>query len=292
MEYILGTAQFGLDYGISNSGGKINDEDLIKTLVCAKQYGVRYLDTANVYGDAENRIGEMSELTKEFGLITKAAHAKSENCVKDNIKLIKSELRKSLQKMKRSAVDVLLIHNMEDISGQDGKEIYRALKEIKASGLAKKIGVSVYTVEEADEVSTNYALDVLQFPISAFDQTFDRSGILKDLKERGIELHARSIFLQGLLLMDLTDLHSYFDPIKPLIARYTELLKSVGLNVLDGALNYVKQVKEIDAVVFGVQDKVELVGTLQSLESPLTSIDYEEFAVSDPNMINPSMWKI
>lgn len=292
MEYILGTAQFGLDYGVSNSSGKVSDDELIKILVYAKRYGVQYLDTANVYGNSENRIGEMSELTKEFGLITKTTHAKSKHCVKENIKLINSELKKSLKKMKRSAVDVLLIHNLEDITGQDGDEIYTALEEIKASGLAKKIGVSVYTVREAEQVYTNYSIDVLQFPLSAFDQAFDRSGILKDLKKHGVELHARSVFLQGLLLMQDVDVNSYFDPIKPLIGQYTEFLKSAGLNAVDGALNYLKQVNEVDAVIFGVQDSRQLVHTLDSLEAPPISIDYDEFAVFDRNMINPSMWRM
>ena len=292
MEYILGTAQFGLDYGVSNTSGKVSDDELIKIQVYAKRYGVQYLDTANVYGNSENRIGEMSELTKEFGLITKTTHAKSKHCVKENIKLINSELKKSLKKMKRSAVDVLLIHNLEDITGQDGDEIYTALEEIKASGLAKKIGVSVYTVREAEQVYTNYSIDVLQFPLSAFDQAFDRSGILKDLKKHGVELHARSVFLQGLLLMQDVDVNSYFDPIKPLIGQYTEFLKSAGLNAVDGALNYLKQVNEVDAVIFGVQDSRQLVDTLGSLEAPSISIDYDEFAVFDRNMINPSMWRM
>ena len=292
MEYILGTAQFGLDYGISNSSGEVSDEELKKILVYAKQYGVRYLDTANVYGNSESRIGEMSELTKEFGLITKTMHTESKKSLKANIQLINIELEKSLKKLKRSSVDILLIHNFEDLSGKDSEEIYKALEKIKASGLAKKIGVSVYTVDEAEEVNSKYLLDVLQFPISAFDQTFDRSGILKRLKKRGVELHARSIFLQGLLLMNLADIHSYFEPIKPLIQRYKEQLQSAGLTTVDGALNYVKQIKEIDAVIFGVQNKNQLAVTLDSLQSSPKSIDYKEFAVSDRNIINPSMWQI
>lgn len=292
MKYILGTAQFGLDYGISNSSGEISDEELKKILVCAKQYGVRYLDTANVYGNAESRIGEMFELTREFGLITKTTHMDSKKSLKSNITLINVELEKSLKKLKRTSVDVLLIHNVEDLSGKDSEEIFRALEKIKASGLAKKIGVSVYSVDEAEEFSSKYLLDVLQFPISAFDQTFDRSGILKRLKKRGIELHARSIFLQGLLLMNFSDIHSYFEPIMPLIQRYKEQLQSVGLNKIDGALNYIKQVKEIDAVIFGVQNKNQLAATLDSLKSSPKLIDYKEFAVSDRNIINPSMWQI
>ena len=113
MKLTLGTAQFGLDYGISNSSGEVSDEELKKILVSAKQFGVRYLDTANVYGDSESRIGEMTELTKSFGVITKTRHTQAKKSLKENIKLIYIELEKSLKKLKRPYVDILLIHNAD-----------------------------------------------------------------------------------------------------------------------------------------------------------------------------------
>ena len=79
MDIVLGTAQFGLDYGVSNSGGEISDDELSRILDYARKYGVQYLDTANVYGDSEIRIGEMCELTKAFGLITKITHTRSKS---------------------------------------------------------------------------------------------------------------------------------------------------------------------------------------------------------------------
>lgn len=292
MKYILGTAQFGLDYGVSNSRGRVSDKDLIKIFGYADNHGVQYLDTANVYGNSEDRIGKLFELTRKFDLITKTAHTKASDSVTDKISLIKNELVKSLQKMKRSAVDILLIHNLDDILGPDGGLVFQALEEIKAAGLTKKIGVSVYTVEEAETIFSNYPIDVLQFPLNVFDQSFDRSGILKKLKINGVELHARSVFLQGLLLMPNNDLDVYFDRVKPIAAEYFDFLKGAGLSKVEGALNYLKQVKEVDAVVFGVQDTQQLAHTLSSLESPPVWIDYMPFAIFDRNITNPSLWEL
>ena len=292
MKYILGTAQFGLDYGVSNNNGKINDEEIIRILKCANNCGVEYLDTANVYGDSETKIGQLSALTKKFKLITKTAHTKLSNSAKENIQLINHELNQSLKKMQRRHVDILLIHNVEDILSDDGAEIYQSLEKIKSSGLTKKIGVSVYDVEELVEVISKYSVDIVQFPLNVFNQTFHRSGILTEIKIKGVELHARSVFLQGLLLMQRSHIDAYFEPIKPVISEYLEFLEKVNLNPVEGALNYVKQVQEVDAVIFGVQDCNQLIETVHSLESKAVTVDYKDFAILEKNMINPSMWEV
>ena len=202
MKYILGTAQFGLDYGVSNNDGKIGKHDILKILEAAIDSKVDYLDTANVYGDAEKIIGNFSDLTKNFKLITKTAHTKSNLKFEQSIKLINSELIGSLEKMRRQSVDVLLFHNVKEILLPNGHKLFHALQEIKLSGLANKIGVSVYNLEELDQVMSKYSVDVIQFPLNVFNQSFLRSGKLRELKDKGIELHARSVFLQGILLMD------------------------------------------------------------------------------------------
>ena len=292
MKYVLGTAQFGLEYGISNTSGSVSQEELFKIFDYGFNHGVQYLDTANAYGNSEWRIGELFQLTKKFQIITKTAHTKLTNTASENIALINNELKESLQKMKRSSVETLLIHNINDITGPSGELFFEALERIKASGLTKKIGVSVYTVEEAKMVSDRYTIDVLQFPLNVFDQNFQRSGILKTLKLKGIELHARSVYLQGLLLMQDKNPHVYFSSIKPIILEYFSFIQSLGLNEVEAALNYLKQVQELDAVVFGVQNSDQLAQTLSSLSAPPVPIDYTKFAIFDHNITNPSLWQI
>tara|TARA_Y100000768_G_scaffold59266_1_gene39961 strand:- start:215 stop:1096 length:882 start_codon:yes stop_codon:yes gene_type:complete len=292
MQYILGTAQFGLDYGVSNKLGKIRDEEIKNILICAKEYGVQYLDTANAYGDSEEKIGELSSLTNSFKIITKTAHLDSFVRSSEKTKFLKSQLLKSLEKLQRSYVDTLLVHNSYDINASGGSRFYDCLMEIKSSGYAKKIGVSVYHREELDVILEKYPFDVVQFPINVFNQTFNFNEYLHELKQKNIELHARSVFLQGLLLMSMNDINGYFNPIKPIIRKYFDFVKSTGLDKVSASLNFIKQINCLDAVVFGVQRSCELEEILDALESNCIQLDYSDFASDNDKMINPSNWKI
>lgn len=290
MKYVLGTAQFGLNYGISNSTGKVSSNNIEQILRTAIHQGVNYLDTANVYGDAEEKIGKFFDLTKQFKLITKTAHTKEDYKIKENIQFIKKELIISLDKMKRDKVDILLVHDTKDILNKEGSEFFRSLIEIKDSGIANRIGVSVYTMQELSEILEKYSVDVVQLPLNVFNQNFLKSGILKELNRKGIEIHARSVFLQGLLLMKTSELNDYFNKIKVLHSSYQEVVFRNKLSLVEGALNFIKSVKEIDAIIFGVQDSTQLNEIINSLETKLIDIDYKNFSVDDESITNPSKW--
>ncbi|MBL51956.1 MAG: aryl-alcohol dehydrogenase [Candidatus Marinimicrobia bacterium] len=290
MKYVLGTAQFGLNYGISNSTGKVSSNNIEQILRTAIHQGVNYLDTANVYGDAEEKIGKFFDLTKQFKLITKTAHTKEDYKIKENIQFIKKELIISLDKMKRDKVDILLVHDTKDILNKEGSEFFRSLIEIKDSGIADRIGVSVYTMQELSEILEKYSVDVVQLPLNVFNQNFLKSGILKELNRKGIEIHARSVFLQGLLLMKTSELNDYFNKIKVLHSSYQEVVFRNKLSLVEGALNFIKSVKEIDAIIFGVQDSTQLNEIINSLETKLIDIDYKNFSVDDESITNPSKW--
>tara|TARA_B100000700_G_scaffold49723_1_gene52666 strand:- start:988 stop:1866 length:879 start_codon:yes stop_codon:yes gene_type:complete len=290
MKYVLGTAQFGLNYGISNSTGKVSSNNIEQILRTAIHQGVNYLDTANVYGDAEEKIGKFFDLTKQFKLITKTAHTKEDYKIKENIQFIKKELIISLDKMKRDKVDILLVHDTKDILNKEGSEFFRSLIEIKDSGIADRIGVSVYTMQELSEILEKYSVDVVQLPLNVFNQNFLKSGILKELNRKGIEIHARSVFLQGLLLMKTSELNDYFNKIKVLHSSYQDVVFRNKLSLVEGALNFIKSVKEIDAIIFGVQDSTQLNEIINSLETKLIDIDYKNFSVDDESITNPSKW--
>ena len=290
MKTILGTAQFGLDYGISNTTGKLNSHHIENILNTAIRLGVNYLDTANVYGDAEEKLGKFSELTKQFKLITKTAHTKENLNIEDNIKFIHEELLLSLEKMKRENIDIFLFHNTSDILNESGSDFFNAMLEIKESELRKRIGASVYSVQELKRVIDNYSLDVIQLPLNVFNQNFLKLGILDELKDREVEIHVRSVFLQGLLLMETGELDDYFDSIKQLHSDYRDTLSINKLSPVQGALNFLKSVDQIDAVIFGVQDSKQLTEIINSLESNFIDMDYSDFCVDDELITNPSKW--
>ena len=292
MNFILGTAQIGNDYGVSNKFGKVSDEDFRKVLEIAKKSGVNYLDTASNYGDSEERIGKFYELTKDFLLITKTANSSKQLSTKSKIKFIKEEFINSLKKTKREKVEILLVHDAADIMGCNGCEIYDSLTELKKKGLVNKLGVSVYSVNDLKKISSEISIDVLQYPINVFNQEFLNCKEINLLKESGVELHARSIFLQGILLMKTSELDDYFNAIKRDHKKYLNFLKDKNLSRLMGAVNFIKTINEIDAAVFGVQNHKELKEIIHAFNSKTVNLEYKNFFIKNKKITNPSFWKI
>ena len=292
MNYILGTAQIGNDYGVSNKFGKVSDEDFRKVLETAEKSGVNYLDTASNYGDSEERIGKFYELTKDFLLITKTANSSKQLSTKSKIKFIKEEFINSLKKTKREKVEILLVHDAADIIGCNGCEIYDSLIELKKKGLVNKLGVSVYSVNDLKKISSEISIDVLQYPINVFNQEFLNCKEINLLKESGVELHARSIFLQGILLMKTNELDDYFNVIKRDHKKYLNFLKEKNLSRLMGAVNFIKTINEIDAAVFGVQNHEELKEIIHAFNSKIVNLKYKNFFIKNKKITNPSLWKI
>ncbi len=292
MKYILGTAQFGLNYGVSNTSGKIKRDEIQKILKYAIDAGVQYLDTANIYGESETKIGTFSELSDNFNIITKTTTFREKIKTNKKVKLIHDEFLKSLTKLSRQNVYALLIHDPMLILSEDGAEVFNALNKLKNLGLVEKIGVSVYTFNELEEILSLYSIDIVQFPLNVFNQSFGNSKYLKELKKKGIELHARSIFLQGLLLMSSDKLNFYFNPIKKKYTEYEKMLSNEKITKLQGALNYIKQFNELDGIVFGVQNHTELKEIIEALNLKTISLPFKDFAIEDESFNNPSNWKL
>ena len=292
MKYILGTAQFGLNYGVSNTSGKIKRDEIQKILKYAIDAGVQYLDTANIYGESETKIGTFSELSDNFNIITKTTNFREKIKTNKKVKLIHDEFLKSLTKLSRQNVYALLIHDPMLILSEDGAEVFNALNKLKNLGLVEKIGVSVYTFNELEEILSLYSIDIVQFPLNVFNQSFGNSKYLKELKKKGIELHARSIFLQGLLLMSSDKLNFYFNPIKKKYTEYEKMLSNEKITKLQGALNYIKQFNELDGIVFGVQNHTELKEIIEALNLKTISLPFKDFAIEDESFNNPSNWKL
>ena len=292
MKYILGTAQFGLDYGISNKKGKLKISDIERILIKAKEKKVDYLDTASSYGEAETTIGNLYDLTCDFKIITKTAHFKKEYSHLQNIDRVTNEFNHSLDKMKRPFADVLLIHNTENILGETGYDLFAALEKIKDSGKALKIGVSVYTTNELFELCRNFPIDFVQYPLNVYNQSFLESSLLYDLKLKGIELHARSIFLQGLLLIPPKKLSSYFESIRKHHEKYYEFLDKNNLSSIEGALNFLTYADNLDGIVFGVESCNQLSDVIDTLKNVSYDLDYRKFKVDDEKITNPSNWRI
>lgn len=279
----IGTVQFGLDYGISNKTGKTSRQEAKTILELAAELGIDMLDTAAAYGDSECVLGEALTSSHDFSIVTKVPAASTPDALEQHF-------MSSLERLKQPFLYGLLMHNPDDLLGQDGPQLMDRMLTLKAKGLVKKIGISVYTPEQVTQVLARFPIDLIQIPLNIFDQRFLQNNFLAELKQLGIEIHVRSAFLQGLLLMEAdANLQPYFAPFKTHIENYHAERKRLGFNPLQAALGFVLSVKEVDRVVIGVNNAEQL----REICKQAVVVDkkfFNSFINHDVKLINPSYW--
>lgn len=290
MKLGLGTAQLGLDYGISNPYGMASPEDSFDIIRVAAECGIRYLDTAPIYGSSEVRIGGSLPAPNPFAIITKTPCFGSGEITLAQEELVEQAFRRSLRHLRQSAVYGLLVHNTSDLFLPGGPRIYARMCKLKAEGLVAKIGVSVYNSEQIEQALRNFDIDLIQLPLNVFDQRLIMNGCLVDLKRRGIEVHARSVFLQGVLLMQPESLPRFFDSARDHIRGYWRELAELGVTPLEAALRFAADIPETDVILCGAARAAELRQIRDALEAPCPLSDFSRFALTDPAILNPSTW--
>ena len=288
MKIGLGTVQFGLDYGISNAAGKTPASEAAIIIAEARMSGVRVLDTAPAYGDSEGVVGRNLGEDHPFAIVTKTAPIGTRFTAAD-LPLVSSTFRESMRRLRQKSIHGLLVHRVEDLLGPDGDALYRWLEEIKAEGAVRRIGASVYTSEQVDALMSRFALDLVQLPFNVLDQRMRTRGALDRLKDAGVEIHARSAFLQGLLLMEPDALSPFFAPIRTTLKSYRSLLKDQSLTPLQGALGFAIGIEQIDSVVCGVNDAAQFRDIVASAQ-PLDPDAFARFAIEDADFLDPSRW--
>ena len=195
-----------MNYGIANKTGKISDLEMNRILNKAKDNNILTIDTAKSYGDCEQKLGK--QVVDEFKVITKVSNlTQPRNNTND---FVLEELKDSLGKLNLNNLDTLLLHRSKDLLDYKKNEIYESLILCKEAGLINKIGISADNVSDVESIINIFDIDVVQFPFNIFNRELIESGLLKVLKNKKIEVHARSIFLQGLLLME-KELNPYFN---------------------------------------------------------------------------------
>lgn len=294
MKVGIGAVQFGMNYGVSNSAGKPSTAEIKKILDIAASNRVRIIDTATIYGNSEEVLGMTWPNCYSFNVVTKTARFSKPVIKEADAQQLEDTLNRSLRNMRIPSVYGLLIHHADDILVDGGQLLIEKMLELKQKGLIEKIGVSVYTAEQIDRVLDKYCVDLIQLPISILDQRLLQSGHIKKLKKNGIEIHARSVFLQGLLLMDPETLPSYFDAIKAHLLKYREYLKRYNMSSLEAALNFVLQQPEINTAIVGVNTSLEFQEIMSAAKYNKLeqSFNYSIWAVEDENIINPSLWRL
>lgn len=285
MKLALGTVQFGLEYGIANQSGRVRPEDVKSILEKALAQGVDTLDTAIAYGNSESTLGQAG--AGNWRIVTKLP-AISDGC-NDIAGWVEAQIEGSLKRLGISQLHAVLLHRPEQLLGKVGKSLAAALQDLKAQGIARKIGVSVYGPEQLDSLRSEMQFDLVQIPLNILDRRFVGSGWARRLKAQGAELHVRSVFLQGLLLMPPTQRPEKFARWNDVWAEWARWLDETGLTPLEACLGYVLGIEEVDRIVVGVDSAKQLQDIFSASNSALPSLpNWPEHIETD--LINPSRW--
>ena len=285
MRLALGTVQFGLLYGVANKSGQVSQVEAKSMLRIASENGIDTLDTAIAYGESEKCLGEIG--VENFKLVTKLP-AMPNGCLDIN-NWIHEQVTSSLLLLGVEKLYGFLLHKSQDLLGPDGPELYRALDSLKEKGLVKKIGVSIYSPNELESLKKDFSFDLIQAPFNLIDQRLLHSGWMKKLKDSGVEIHTRSVFLQGLLLMKETDIQPKFSPWKHLWKKWHDWLAENNVSALQGSLAFPLSFPEIARVVVGADSHHQLKEIINAT-SNLLNTDLPNLLSADENLINPVNW--
>jgi spore coat polysaccharide biosynthesis protein SpsF (cytidylyltransferase family)/aryl-alcohol dehydrogenase-like predicted oxidoreductase len=274
----IGTVQFGQAYGISNHRGQVPFEEARAILTRAAQAGIGLLDTAANYGEAEEVLSRMD--IGALRIVTKTIRAAN------GVDAVVARARQSVKNLGR--VDLLMVHAVGDLLGPKGAEMWRALQALKAEGVVGGIGISAYAADDPAGLAEHFRPDAMQVPFSLLDQRLLHDGSLARLKVLNVEVHARSLFLQGLLFLDALPDHLAYAA--PMLTAVRNRIAAAAATPLDAALAFVLSCPEEDVAVIGVTARHQLEQILDILALPPPDIDWAACALDDERLLTPSLW--
>ncbi len=287
----IGTVQFGLDYGISNRDGKIPFSEVQKILELASKAGISLLDTASQYGDSEQVLGSVLPKSHPFQIVTKTPGFKTNKIHSEHGTTLKKTFYKSLENLNMKSLFGLMIHHADDLLTPGGEYLFETMEDLKSSGMVSKIGVSVYSAAQIDLIIDRFPIDLIQVPVNLLDQRLIQSGHIRALKQAGVEIHARSVFLQGLLLMNPDVLPAYFSSIRQHLKEFHANCIRENISPVFVCLDFILNHPEIDRVLTGVCSQKELEDILDATMMGKLSMEYAGLACQDESIIDPSKWR-
>lgn len=288
----LGTVQFGVDYGITNPGGKIDGSYAKEILTVAASSGISLIDTAFSYGNSEKIIGQNQPKNNSFKIVTKLPTTTNPIINATFSRHLKLKFETSLANLKIKKTYGLLLHNVHDLLKPGGNYLVDVLEDIRADGGTEKIGISVYNEKEIDAILKIFSPDIIQVPLNILDQRLIKSKTIDNLKKLGIEIHARSLFLQGTLLAKSTNLSNYFTPALTYFKAIETTTRETGLTSLELCLMFGLQ-SPADFLIIGVTSLSEFNEIINSLLNLKTGrqIDFTGLAMDEEQFLNPSLWQ-
>jgi aryl-alcohol dehydrogenase-like predicted oxidoreductase len=273
---VLGTAQWGNPYGVTNAQGRLTDETLAEIIAAAKSNGIVAIDTAGMYGDAEARLAPWAS---GFTITTKVRGADPNT--------IPAQLQTSLAELGQVSLANCLIHDWAQLTEDQAKASAEQLEDIQREGWVQQIGVSAYDETDLNRAASIFGqLEIAQVPINVLDQRLINSNTLQTLASQGTRIQARSVFLQGLLAARSdTKLGQH-----PEVVKFHDWCAETGQNSIEVALSFVKTIAPVAEVVIGVTTGAELNDLAHAWATCRQDFDIDGLASCDIGLLDPRTW--
>ena len=287
MKLSIGTAQIGSSYGVANSSKEYSQEAVNALIQSCRLHEIFMLDTAINYGESERKLG-LAKIDG-FNIITKLPSI-PKNTLDVNI-WIKTQVLSSLTKLNINSLYGVLLHDPSQLLTRYGADIIHSLQNLQRDGYVKKIGISVYSPEEIDKLFAFDTFNIIQAPFNIIDRRLHSSGAMKRLCDHGVEIHARSIFLQGLLAMNPAQRPEYFLKWSELFSVWDKWINANNYNPVEVCMSYIKEFPEINYCVVGI-DNIKQLNNLAKIFFNKTTFNFPEISSQDIDLVNPGNWKI
>ena len=288
MNLALGTAQFGQSYGIANHTGEIPISKARAILDYCRREEINLIDTAIDYGSSESCLGTIG--VQGFDVITKIPPI-PQTC-QDVDFWLQNQIQSSLTRLNKKTLYGVLLHQPKQLFEAFGPRLLKSLINLKRIQRVKKIGVSIYDPHELTSIFSLYEFDIVQVPFNLIDQRLVSTGWLEKLNRKNIEIHCRSCFLQGLLVMPKENIPKEFDSWKEIWDEWHNWLKEFSsISAIEACLGFVSSYKDIDKIVFGVDNLLQLKQIVSASKKNINFKFFPDISCDDNLLINPSNWK-
>ena len=282
---ILGSANFDQIYGIKKNF--IKKSEIKKLFDLALKNKIKTIDTSPLYNKSEKIIGLLNN--NRFKIISKIPKP-PKNIKRENIKKwLKQNVMISLKNLKIKKFECLLLHNANSLLCKNGDEIYKGIRNMKINGFTSKIGVSIYDFNVLDKILKKFKFNLIQVPFNILDQRLVEKGWLKKLKKRKIEVHARSIFLQGILLLKHNQLPKKLIKLSKKLMVWENWLKKNKFSSLQVCLSFVLNQRQLDGIVVGYNNTNQL-NQILKLKQIKNNFSLPNLNIKDKKLIDPREW--
>ena len=282
---VLGGAQLGLPYGILNGGETLSREEVARILDTAVGHGIDSIDTAIAYGQSESVIGETAQ--NRFNIISKLPPLPSE--VSNVSEWVLMQVDASLARLNCKSLDALLLHRPQDLVEQHGAELYAAINSLRIKKIIQRFGISIYAPDELDGIIGKFDIDVVQAPLNVFDRRI--LGVIDQLTARNIEVHVRSVFLQGVLIVSPKDRPQRFQPWSEHFSRFDTWVLSTGVSAMACCLAFALQQPGVAKLVIGTTSAESLTEIMNSVPNRHLEVP-ADLQSSSEQLIDPRVWGV